>query len=58
MLAVLLVPKAHFPFSSDPMVGAQYRWSANFAPSAPRFWGLLQGTSIQAFLLGQERPVI
>ena len=29
---------------SDPIVGAQYRWSANFAPFAPRFWGLLQGT--------------
>jgi len=28
---------------SDPLVGAQYRWSANFAPFAPRFWGLLQG---------------
>ena len=28
----------------DPTVGAQYRWSANFAPFAPRFWGLLQGT--------------
>ncbi|PVH90052.1 hypothetical protein DM02DRAFT_678823, partial [Periconia macrospinosa] len=29
--------------SIDPTVGAQYRWSANFAPFAPRFWGLLQG---------------
>jgi len=28
----------------DPTVGAQYRWSANFAPFAPRFWGLVQGT--------------
>jgi hypothetical protein len=28
----------------DPTVGAQYRWSASFAPFAPRFWGLLQGT--------------
>jgi len=28
---------------SDPIVGAQYRWSANFAPFAPRFWGLIQG---------------
>lgn len=28
---------------SDPTVGAQYRWSASFAPAAPRFWGLLQG---------------
>lgn len=31
------------PTLSDPIVGAQYRWSANFAPFAPRFWGLLQG---------------
>ncbi|KAF2673819.1 amino acid transporter [Microthyrium microscopicum] len=29
--------------SMDPAVGAQYRWSANFAPAAPRFWGLIQG---------------
>jgi hypothetical protein len=27
----------------DPVVGAQYRWSAAFAPSAPEFWGLFQG---------------
>ena len=27
----------------DPVVGAQYRWSAKFAPAWPRFWGLLQG---------------
>ncbi|KAF1997787.1 amino acid transporter [Amniculicola lignicola CBS 123094] len=27
----------------DPTVGAQYRWSANLAPSHPRFWGLIQG---------------
>ncbi|KAK1622153.1 amino acid/polyamine transporter I [Colletotrichum phormii] len=33
--------------SIDPTVGAQYRWSANLAPSANRFWGLLQGTSLQ-----------
>ncbi|KAF7521559.1 hypothetical protein G7054_g12410 [Neopestalotiopsis clavispora] len=26
--------------SIDPTVGAQYRWSANLAPAAPRFWGL------------------
>ena len=31
------------PLFSDPLVGAQYRWSANFAPFAPRFWGLIQG---------------
>src|SRR5262249_4412239 len=24
----------------DPVIGAQYRWSANFAPFAPRFLGL------------------
>ncbi|KAL5424344.1 hypothetical protein PMIN04_003270 [Paraphaeosphaeria minitans] len=30
--------------SIDPTVGAQYRWSANLAPSnTGRFWGLLQG---------------
>lgn len=29
--------------SIDPTVGAQYRWSANLAPKAKRFWGLLQG---------------
>ncbi|KAK1673623.1 amino acid/polyamine transporter I [Colletotrichum godetiae] len=29
--------------SIDPTVGAQYRWSANLAPGANRFWGLLQG---------------
>ncbi|KAL9591878.1 MAG: hypothetical protein Q9179_007282 [Wetmoreana sp. 5 TL-2023] len=27
----------------DPVVGAQYRWSAQFAPTSPRFWGLFQG---------------
>jgi hypothetical protein len=25
------------------VVGAQYRWSAAFAPSHPEFWGLVQG---------------
>ncbi|RYN15833.1 hypothetical protein AA0119_g13440 [Alternaria tenuissima] len=29
--------------SMDPTVGAQYRWSARFAPSAPEFWGFIQG---------------
>ncbi|KAL8706333.1 MAG: hypothetical protein Q9225_007967 [Loekoesia sp. 1 TL-2023] len=29
--------------SVDPVVGAQYRWSAQFAPMWPRFWGLFQG---------------
>lgn len=28
---------------SDPVVGAQYRWSAQFAPMWSRFWGLFQG---------------
>ena len=28
---------------SDPVVGAQYRWSAQFAPIWPRFWGAFQG---------------
>lgn len=27
----------------DPTVGAQYRWSARFAPRWPEFWGLMQG---------------
>ncbi len=30
--------------SRDPVVGAQYRWSAAFAPANPAFWGLFQGT--------------
>lgn len=29
--------------SIDPAVGAQYRWSAKFAPRWPEFWGLFQG---------------
>lgn len=29
--------------SIDPTVGAQYRWSAKFAPAFPRFFGLVQG---------------
>ncbi|KAL5381822.1 hypothetical protein DPSP01_007005 [Paraphaeosphaeria sporulosa] len=29
--------------SMDPTVGAQYRWSATFAPKWPRFFGLMQG---------------
>ncbi|KAF2189372.1 amino acid transporter [Zopfia rhizophila CBS 207.26] len=29
--------------SIDPTVGAQYRWSANFAPKWNKFWGLTQG---------------
>jgi choline transport protein len=29
--------------SMDPTVGAQYRWSAAFAPRWPRFFGLMQG---------------
>ena len=49
----LFIPGAHFPFSSDPMVGAQYRWSAHFAPCAPRFWGLLQGwLTVGAWMFG------
>jgi hypothetical protein len=34
----------------DPTVGAQYRWSAKFAPKYPRFFGLLQGKSLLAVL--------
>ncbi|KAF2185768.1 amino acid transporter [Zopfia rhizophila CBS 207.26] len=29
--------------SMDPTVGAQYRWSAKFAPRWNEFWGLMQG---------------
>lgn len=29
--------------SIDPTVGAQYRWSAKFAPRWNEFWGLMQG---------------
>ncbi|KAF2993669.1 hypothetical protein E8E13_000744 [Curvularia kusanoi] len=29
--------------SMDPTVGAQYRWSATFAPKWNRFFGLIQG---------------
>ncbi|KAF2001658.1 amino acid transporter, partial [Amniculicola lignicola CBS 123094] len=32
--------------SMDPTVGAQYRWSARFAPRYPEFWGFMQGTLI------------
>jgi choline transport protein len=36
--------------SRDPTVGAQYRWSANYAMRAPRFWGLIQGTLIGRYV--------
>jgi amino acid permease len=43
--------------SIDPTVGAQYRWSANFAPFAPRFWGLLQGwMTVFAWLIACAGP--
>jgi amino acid permease len=29
--------------SMDPVVGAQYRWTAAFAPAYPEFWSLIQG---------------
>ena len=32
--------------SIDPTVGAQYRWSAKFAPRWNEFWGLMQGNSL------------
>jgi len=41
---IICMPRT-YSVSSDPMVGAQYRWSAKFAPAAPRFWALVQGTS-------------
>ncbi|TVY39860.1 Choline transport protein [Lachnellula subtilissima] len=34
--------------SLDPIVGAQYRWSAAFAPFSPKFWGLFQGITVTA----------
>jgi hypothetical protein len=43
---LLLQYRHHLTSSSDPIVGAQYRWSAHFAPSNPKFWGLLQGTCL------------
>ena len=39
MIAMSLAEMA----SIDPVVGAQYRWSAAFAPKAAAFWGLFQG---------------
>ncbi|KAL6157973.1 hypothetical protein ACJQWK_07949 [Exserohilum turcicum] len=37
--------------SMDPTVGAQYRWSARFAPLAPEFWGFIQGwTTVIAWI--------
>ncbi|KAK4502131.1 hypothetical protein PRZ48_005554 [Zasmidium cellare] len=39
MIALSLAEMA----SIDPVVGAQFRWSATFAPMWPRFWGLFQG---------------
>ena len=33
---------------SDPIVGAQYRWMASFAPFARLFLGLLQGASLSS----------
>src|SRR5436190_23388408 len=33
----------------DPVVGAQYRWSAAFAPGNPEFWGLIQGMRLLIF---------
>ncbi|KAF2667233.1 amino acid transporter [Microthyrium microscopicum] len=43
--------------SMDPSVGAQYRWSARFAPFAPRFFGLLQGwITIFAWIIAAAGP--
>jgi hypothetical protein len=33
----------------DPAVGAQYRWSASFAPANNAFWGLFQGIYLESF---------
>lgn len=39
--------------SIDPVVGAQYRWSAKFAPAYRHFWGLIQGwLTILAWIAG------
>ncbi|OCL09436.1 amino acid transporter [Glonium stellatum] len=43
--------------SIDPTVGAQYRWSANLAPSHPRFWGLIQGwMTVSAWIFACAGP--
>lgn len=41
----------------DPTVGAQYRWSAAYAPFAPKFWGLIQGwVTVFAWCVGAGGP--
>ncbi|KAF2404832.1 amino acid transporter [Trichodelitschia bisporula] len=43
--------------SIDPTVGAQYRWSANLSPWAPKFFGLLQGwITIFAWIINCAGP--
>ncbi|KAF2092918.1 amino acid transporter [Rhizodiscina lignyota] len=43
--------------SIDPTVGAQYRWSAAYAPFAPKFWGLIQGwITVFAWCVGVGGP--
>ncbi|KAF2096005.1 amino acid transporter [Rhizodiscina lignyota] len=43
--------------SIDPTVGAQYRWSANLAPFAPKFWGLIQGwVTVFAWIMACAGP--
>lgn len=39
--------------SIKPVVGAQYRWTAMFAPRfmSPAFWGLLQGMFISEIII-------
>lgn len=40
-------PITQAAFSRDPVVGAQYRWTALYAPRfmSPEFWSLIQGWS-------------
>ncbi|KAJ9667485.1 hypothetical protein H2201_002354 [Coniosporium apollinis] len=39
--------------SIDPSVGAQYRWTAKFAPQWNKFWGLMQGwITVFAWMFG------
>ncbi|KIK52429.1 hypothetical protein GYMLUDRAFT_251252 [Collybiopsis luxurians FD-317 M1] len=43
--------------SIDPTVGAQYRWSANLAPAAPKFFGLIQGwITVSAWTFASAGP--
>lgn len=45
-LPLLLSVLRHF---RDPTVGAQYRWTATFAPRYNRFFGLMQGITVSCY---------